>query len=160
MKKQLMWIWIIGIMSGLAAVGADNTVVVVEKGDTLYSIGREYNVSVQALIQTNGIVNPRALKAGTRIKVPNTYIIEKGDTLYDIARRNDFSVDELISLNEIEKNQVIKVGQVIQLPTTDSYIADAADKEDSNSEDSFPTENGSEESGSDDGEEADITPTY
>src|SRR6056297_3565597 len=146
MIKQLMWIWIIGIMCGLAAVGADNTVVVVEKGDTLYSIGREYNISVQALIQANGIVNPRALKAGTRIKVPNTYIVEKGDTLYGIARRNDFSVDELISLNDIEKDQVIKVGQTIQLPLSDRYVANAGEQEDSNREGSFSKENSSEES--------------
>jgi len=174
-----MWIWIIGIMSGLAAVGADNTVVVVEKGDTLYSIGREYNVSVQALIQTNGIVNPRALKAGTRIKVPNTYIIEKGDTLYDIARRNDFSVDELISLNNIDKDSLIKIGQIIQLPSSDSYMADAGDEKDSNNEGNEYRDTGSEEADSlaasnsgnsgsestavadsDDGNGVDTTPTY
>lgn len=171
-----MWILIIGIISGLPALVADNTVVVVEKGDTLYSIGREYNVSVQALIQANGIVNPRALKAGTRIKVPNTYIIEKGDTLYGIARRNDFSVEELISLNDIENDQVIKVGQVIQLPASDSYMADAGNKKASKSEGSFSRETATEKpdsssvsnSGSvstsaaesDEGNEADISSTY
>ncbi|MFO7730336.1 MAG: LysM peptidoglycan-binding domain-containing M23 family metallopeptidase [Spirochaetia bacterium] len=148
MIKQFILICIIGIIYGLAAAGADNTVVVVEKGDTLYSIGREYNVSVQALIQANGIVNPRALKAGTRIKVPNTYIIEKGDTLYGIARRNDLSVDELIRLNDIEADQLIKIGQVIQLPASDNYMADAGDQKDSNREDSVSEEKGSEESDS------------
>jgi lipoprotein NlpD len=174
MIKQFILKCIIGTMCGLAAVGADNTVVVVEKGDTLYSIGREYNVSVQALIQANGIVNPRALKAGTRIKVLNTYIIEKGDTLYGIARRNDFSVDELIRLNDIEKDSLIKIGQVIQLPSSDSYMADANDQKDSNSansansEGSLSRETGSEESGSESaaasdsgaGVGADTTPTY
>ncbi|MDZ7793490.1 MAG: M23 family metallopeptidase [Spirochaetia bacterium] len=158
MIKQLMWIWIIGIMSGLAALGADNTVVVVEKGDTLYSIGREYNVSVQSLIQANGIVNPRALKAGTRIKVPNTYIIEKGDTLYGIARRNDFSVDELVNLNDIDKDSLIKIGQVIQLPSSDSSMADASDQKEPNSEGSFSNETGSEES--DNSPASNSTPTY
>ncbi len=116
MGKRLLCIWIIGLIGGLTIVGADNKVVVVEKGDTLYSIGRTYNVSVQTLIETNGIVNPRSLKAGTRIKVPNTYIVEKGDTLYGIARRNSFSLDKLCNLNGIDKNTIIKVGQVLILP--------------------------------------------
>ncbi|MCF7914200.1 MAG: M23 family metallopeptidase [Spirochaetaceae bacterium] len=148
-------------MSGLATLGADNTVVVVKKGETLYSIGREYNVSVQALIQANGIVNPRALKAGTRIKVPNTYIIEKGDTLYGIARRNDFSVDELVNLNDIDKDSLIKIGQVIQLPSSDSYTtADASEQKDSNSDARFSKETDSEESDSDNGNGTDAAPTY
>ena len=118
MGKRLLCIWLIGIFLGLVSVAAENKVVVVEKGDTLYSIGREYNVSVQALIQANGIVNPRALKAGTRITVPNTYIVQKGDTLYGIARRNDISVDQLCEVNGITKDAIIKVGQALELPAS------------------------------------------
>lgn len=123
MGKRLLYIWLIGIFFGLVSVGAESKVVVVEKGDTLYSIGREYNVSVQALIQANGIVNPRALKAGTRITVPNTYIVQKGDTLYGIARRNAISVDELREVNGIEKDAIIKVGQALELPLSTDYAA-------------------------------------
>jgi lipoprotein YgeR len=123
MGKRLLCIWLIGIFFGLLSVGAENKVVVVGKGDTLYSIGRDYNVSVQALIQANGIVNPRALKAGTRITVPNTYIVQKGDTLYGIARRNDISIDELCEVNDIEKNAIIKVGQALELPLSADYVA-------------------------------------
>ncbi len=104
----------------------------VEKGDTLYSIGREFNVSVQALIQANGIVNPRALKAGTRITVPNTYIVQKGDTLYGIARRNKISVEELREINDIETDAIIKVGQTIELP--ESAVSVAADEQESDSQ--------------------------
>lgn len=103
----------------------------VEKGDTLYSIGREFNVSVQALIRANGIVNPRALKAGTRITVPNTYIVQKGDTLYGIARRNEISVEELCEVNGIEKDAIIKVGQALELPG--SAVLVAADEQESDS---------------------------
>ncbi len=127
MGKRLLCIWLIGIFFGLFSVAAENKVVVVEKGDTLYSIGREYNVSVQALIRANGIVNPRALKAGTRITVPNTYIVQKGDTLYGIARRNEISVDELCEVNDITKNAIIKVGQALELPA--SAVALSADSD-------------------------------
>ncbi len=123
MGKRLLCIWLIGIFFGLVSIGAENKVVVVEKGDTLYSIGREFNVSVQALIQANGIVNPRALKAGTRITVPNTYIVQKGDTLYGIARRNMISVEELREVNGIEKDAIIKVGQALELPGSAVSVA-------------------------------------
>lgn len=138
MRKRLLCIWLIAIYFGLFPVAAENKVVEVEKGDTLYSIGREYNVSVQALIQANGIVNPNELKAGTRITVPNTYIVQKGDTLYGIARRNDIPVDELRDVNGIDEDAIIKVGQAIELPAeamdtvNDKRQAEAAASEDSN----------------------------
>ncbi|MFW6207653.1 MAG: LysM peptidoglycan-binding domain-containing protein [Spirochaetota bacterium] len=132
MGKRLLCIWLVGIFFGLVSIGAESKVVVVEKGDTLYSIGREFNVSVQALIQANGIVNPRALKAGTRITVPNTYIVQKGDTLYGIARRNKISVEELREINDIETDAIIKVGQAIELP--ESAVSVAADEQESDSQ--------------------------
>ncbi|MFW5712158.1 MAG: LysM peptidoglycan-binding domain-containing protein [Spirochaetota bacterium] len=132
MGKRLLCIWLVGIFFGLVSIGAESKVVVVEKGDTLYSIGREFNVSVQALIQANGIVNPRALKAGTRITVPNTYIVQKGDTLYGIARRNKISVEELREINDIETDAIIKVGQTIELP--ESAVSVAADEQESDSQ--------------------------
>ncbi|MGC9313180.1 MAG: LysM peptidoglycan-binding domain-containing protein, partial [Sediminispirochaetaceae bacterium] len=111
-------------------VMADNLTLTVEAGDTLYSIGRTYRVSVQELIQVNGIVNPRALKKGMRITVPRTYVIEKGDTLYGIARENGLSVEELSTYNDIEDSTLIKVGQIVLLPAaaeTDIRVADGAD---------------------------------
>ncbi len=111
-------------------VMADNLTLTVEAGDTLYSIGRMYGVSVQELIQANGIVNPRALKKGMRITVPRTYVIERGDTLYAIARESGVSVEELSTYNDIKNSTLIKVGQIILLPAaaeTDVRIADGAD---------------------------------
>jgi len=100
------------------AVMADNVILTVESGDTLYSIGRTYRVSVQELIQVNGIVNPRALKKGSRITVPRTYVIERGDTLYRIARENNISVVELSTYNDISEQTIIKTGQVLMLPSS------------------------------------------
>lgn len=114
-------------------VMADNLTLTVEAGDTLYSIGRTYRVSVQELIQANGIVNPRALKKGMRITVPRTYVIEKGDTLYGIARENGLSVEELSTYNDIEDSTLIKVGQIVLLPAsaeTDIRVADESDESD------------------------------
>ena len=45
---------------------------VVEKGDLLLHIASEYNVSMQAIIDANGIVNPHSLPIGQRLIIPRS----------------------------------------------------------------------------------------
>ncbi len=42
----------------------------VRAGDTLFSIARLYNVSVDALAKANGLTNPNALRAGQTLRIP------------------------------------------------------------------------------------------
>jgi membrane-bound lytic murein transglycosylase D len=42
----------------------------VEKGQTLVTIARKYNTSVEAITQLNAIKNPRKIKVGQRLKIP------------------------------------------------------------------------------------------
>lgn len=114
-------------VSAAMAVSAERITVSVDKGDTLYSIGREYRVSVQELIEVNGILNPRQLRSGTEIVVPFTHEVEKGDTLYGISRSYNVAVDELCEHNEIRKDDPIKVGQVIRIPHRSVDVRVAAD---------------------------------
>ena len=46
-----------------------STTHVVRKGDTLYSIARQYNCSINHLVKVNGITNPSRLKIGQSIKI-------------------------------------------------------------------------------------------
>lgn len=112
------------------AVGvfSEGRVITVEAGDTLYSIGRKYDVSVQDLIAVNGIVNPRALKEGMELTIPvknNTHVVSAGETLYGIARNNGISVAILCELNEISEDSVIKIGQLLKVPG-DEAVDDVA----------------------------------
>lgn len=126
----------------------------VEKGDTLYSIGREYDVSVKKLLEVNGIVNPRRLKEGMRITVPHTYVIERGDTLYSLAREHDTSVEALCSYNGIDPDEVLKVGTVLSLPRE---VQEAQESELRAAEESSSTE--SPDPGSQNGELSDTEDT-
>jgi LysM repeat protein len=45
---------------------------VVDKGDLLIHIASEYNVSMQAIIDANGIVNPHSLPIGQRLVIPRS----------------------------------------------------------------------------------------
>ena len=92
---------------------------VLKKGETLYSLSRKYNVSVDDIMEMNRIDDPSKVRDGLELvikKENNTYTVRKGDTLYSIARKNKVNVNELLKINEFNKKTIIKVGQKIYLP--------------------------------------------
>lgn len=95
----------------------------VKKGETLYSIAKMYNLSVEELKSLNSLSNETLAlgqkllisKASTQAKkteVSNseTYIVKKGDTLYSISRTFKVSVEDLRKWNNLGDNG-IKEGQ-------------------------------------------------
>ncbi len=98
---------------------------VVKKGDTLYSIARKYNTSVDNLKSINNITTD-SLAIGQIIKLPSTsstasdtYIVKKGDSLYSIARTYNTSVDKLKEINNLTSN-ALDIGQVLKLPSSNA----------------------------------------
>lgn len=86
----------------------------VEKGDSLWKIAKQYNISTKDLIELNNLDN-LTLQINQQLLVPkvekiNTYVVEKGDTLWSIAKKNDISVDKLKELNNLTSN-LLSVGQ-------------------------------------------------
>lgn len=81
----------------------------VEKGDTLYSISRRYNIPVAELIRINNLTS-NILSIGQKLYFTennkNIYIVQKGDTLYSIARKFNISVNELKDLNNLTNNEI------------------------------------------------------
>ena len=89
---------------------------VVNKGDTLYKISNNYNISQSELMDFNDLTN-NILSIGQIIKIPtitstNRYIVKKGDSLYSIAKKFNKSVDEIKSKNNLTSN-LLKIGQVL-----------------------------------------------
>ena len=98
---------------------------VVKKGDTLYSIARKYNTSVDNLKSINNITTD-SLAIGQIIKLPSTsstasdtYTVKKGDSLYSIARTYNTSVDKLKEINNLTSN-ALDIGQVLKLPSSNA----------------------------------------
>lgn len=89
---------------------------VVRKGETLYSLSREYGISVNDIIRVNGIEDPSSLAVGMEIKIPTMYVVEKGDTLYSLAKKFGITLDELCGLNDIEASKVLIIGQKLLVP--------------------------------------------
>lgn len=100
------------------------TLYTVVSGDTLYSIARRFNVSVDNLKIINNLAN-NILSIGQTLKIPNstivqnpsklTYTVKSGDTLYSIARTYNTTVDTIKSLNNLTSN-TLSIGQTLILP--------------------------------------------
>ncbi|MDP5274677.1 LysM peptidoglycan-binding domain-containing protein [Chengkuizengella axinellae] len=94
---------------------------VVQPGDTLYAIAAKHGVSVQELIDVNGITDPAFLYVGQRLYIPvggvaDTYIVKSGDTLYGIAAAYNVSVSDIITLNNLTDPNMLYVGQQLKIP--------------------------------------------
>lgn len=97
----------------------------VQKGDTLYSIARKFNTTVDNLKSLNNITTD-SLAIGQILKIPgeenikeNTYTVKKGDNLYSIARTYGTTVDKLKDINNLTSNN-LSIGQVLKLPSGDT----------------------------------------
>jgi LysM repeat protein len=109
--------------------------VVVKPGETLSEIAERYGVSVQRLMQLNGLKDAKDLWAGSRIQVPGAgsaspgrtgssssgagnYPVKPGETLSEIAERYGVSVQRLMQLNGLKDAKDLWAGSRIQVPGT------------------------------------------
>ena len=93
----------------------------VVSGDSLYSIARKYNTTVDAIKNLNNLTT-NTLSIGQKINIPtqtqanNTYTVKSGDSLYSIAKKYNTSVNELKILNNLDSN-LLSIGQVLKIPS-------------------------------------------
>lgn len=102
-------------------------VVVVKKGDTLYSISRSANVPIRDVVEANNLAPPYALRIGQSIVVPQNrfHIVSKGDTLYNISKKYDVDITSLSKVNKLGKPYAISIGDKLVLPASlgsDDYV--------------------------------------
>lgn len=97
--------------------GNDNYYVV-KSGDTLWSIARKYNLSVNELKTLNNL-SSNVLSVGQRLIVgkesSNDYVVSAGDTLWAIARKFNVSVDDIKALNNLSSNN-LSIGMTLKIP--------------------------------------------
>ncbi len=98
------------------AFGADTTTHTLQKGETLYSISRQYKVPYEALISANGISDPTKLKIGTVLVIPSVHVVEKGETLFGLSRLYGITVPELLAANKLSQSYVLKIGDTLVIP--------------------------------------------
>ena len=102
----------------------DSNYYTVKKGDSLWSISKKYNISVDELKNANNLVS-NLISIGQNLIIPGhkpnkeEYVVKKGDTLYSIALKNGTTVDNLKSINNLITD-TLSIGQIIKLPSTEN----------------------------------------
>lgn len=92
---------------------------VVQMGDTLYGISKQFGVSVEDVKLANGLVN-NTIIVGSVLQIPtiettSLYVVKSGDTLYSIARKYNVSVLELKNINNLTSDN-LAIGQQLRIP--------------------------------------------
>ena len=109
----------------------------VKKGDTLYSIAKEYKTTVNKIKQDNNLTSdtltvgstlmlennkkeePIEECYGEEFDVPNQYFIytvQKGDSLYSIAKKFNTTISEIERLNNLDSNN-LAIGEELKIPS-------------------------------------------
>lgn len=99
----------------------------VVSGDSLYSIAKKFNTTVNAIKKYNNL-SSNLLTIGQTLKIPTStttsptylnYQVVSGDNLYSIARKYNSTVDAIKNLNNLTSN-ILTIGQVLKIPTSQS----------------------------------------
>ena len=96
---------------------------VLKNGETLYSISRKYNISLNLVLESNNIKDASRVMAGAKIYIPGTYTVKDGDTIYGIARKFNVSATDLMSVNALNEASLIRPGDILSIPQANSSIA-------------------------------------
>ena len=104
---------------------------VVESGETLGSIAIQYNVTVDAIQQANGLAD-ELIRIGDELTIPIvrenvassavgpasnfTYTVEEGDTLISISLKFGSSVEDIQVANNLAANALIRPGDTLTIP--------------------------------------------
>ncbi len=105
----------------------------VTKGDTLWSISKQYNISLEPILALNNIKDKDTLSIGQIIKIPQDnfpaadyvmHVVKKGDTLWSIAQKYNLSVDLIFATNNIANSELISIGQEMKIPSHKNAIAE------------------------------------
>jgi len=124
---------------------------VVQEGETLSSIARQYGTTTTALVALNQLPDSGHIRIGQKLIVPAKpkstsahktplplvptpiandelvpYEVKAGETLYGIGRKFFLGVDEIAKLNNISSNSNLRAGQELLVPMHALYSRSVA----------------------------------
>ncbi len=103
------------VLNPAAALAATHRVV---SGDTLSELAKQYSISVDQLVQQNGISHPNLLQVGTILNVASGQIhtVRRGDTFFDVARLYGITTTALMASNPQYSATNLPLGANLNIP--------------------------------------------
>lgn len=137
LKKILFTIILAMTTATLSAQKANIVSHTVTQGQTLYSISKMYNTTVDEIIKFNpGCAE--VLSIGQKLIIPSnsaqekksarTHTIKSGETLYRLSKMYNITTEELCAANPGLSINNFRAGEVIVIPTKESEEAKASEK--------------------------------
>lgn len=132
----------------------NDSVYLVKKGETLYSISRKYKCSVEEILELNPGLEINKIQEGSEIRIPVTgkgknelsfneegfifHRVKQGETLFSISRYYDVDIKEIREVNRHlgwggpRSGDVLRIPQpnttVVQVFSPDSLVLDSAEQ--------------------------------
>lgn len=92
---------------------------VIQRGETLWSIARNYGVNISQIIAANELPDPNRLLIGQSLVIPSSFrqhTVRPGETLWQIAQRYGVMIGAIIQLNQINNPSLIYPGMKLFIP--------------------------------------------
>ncbi|KHE67193.1 3D domain-containing protein [Halobacillus sp. BBL2006] len=120
MKKTVLTVAATVALTGAFATSVSAEEYTINKGDTLWSISQNYNVSVDQLKSWNGLnsnliypnqtltvsSDSKTSTSSNKSSNASTYTVKSGDTLWSISQKYGISVDQLMSWNNLSSTMI------------------------------------------------------
>lgn len=103
---------------------------IVREGDTVSSIAKMFNVSINTVLWANNLNSRSILKPGNNLIILPvsgiSYTIKKGDSISTIAKKYKADVNDILNYNDITISSPLTVGEIILIPDAELSATDIA----------------------------------
>jgi spore germination protein len=97
---------------------------VVSTGDNLWAISNRYGVSMQTIVELNGLPSTNSLVPGLALYIPDnqlpirSYKIKPGDQFWKLAKRFNTDITTILGANPGVDPSQLFIGQIINIPSS------------------------------------------
>jgi spore germination protein len=92
---------------------------IVQRNESLTTIARAYQTTVNDIVEANDIPNPNNLVVGQAMVIPivgRFYYVQPGDSLWSISQKVGVPYQQIATVNQLQVNQPLRVGLRLYIP--------------------------------------------